>query len=581
MAKLSHIARLSNRAKFMLAGAIFFGCLNTLLIPAPFLAAWLILRDLMAGDSDRGLYYLELAALAVLLRWFCQLASISLSHYAALLVSQDLRHRLLQHLGALPMYWHSGQSLGALKKVYTNDISQVDSFIAHHIIDAVTAVFLPVVAIICLTWINRPLGLALIMMVISCFIVQAGSYRAMQGDNLWARTSAALEALNASAIEFIQGMPVIKLFNRDLESFARMRSAVNEYREIQIMGYTVYAPRWALFSFITVMPFIVLAILGSALYAAGQISLENLALFLMLSGATLAPISKLIRLSAMLMEAQLSIGRIKGILDEPPGPTGTVEAVAVTDYTVTVENLTVCYGEKTALAGVSFTVPSGTTTAIVGPSGSGKSTLAAVLAGMEHIASGRVNIGGYDLEDFGPSELSRIVSPVFQSPFMFTGSIAENIALGRPEADDQAIFEAAQAARCLDFIEALPHGLATRIGDGGETHLSGGQRQRVALARVLLRNSPVLVLDEATAYADAESEAQIQAALSTMTIGRSVIVVAHRLHTIAGADQILVLNEGHVVECGTHEELLTLDGRYAKMWQAHHQARSWVIQGLK
>jgi ATP-binding cassette subfamily B protein len=527
----SQVLRLTAAPKLMLGGAVLFGILNTLLIPIPCLAAWRILEGLIDPSEPVQAGSLVLwAGLAILVRWFCQAVSIALSHFAALYVSKELRHSLLAHLGELPLHWHAGQSVGGLKKVFTNDIGQVDSFLAHHIPDTISALLLPLTALCCLTWVNWQLGLLLIALFVLCLAVQGSSYAIMGKSDMWSRYNQSLENLNAAAVEFVRGMPVVKLFNRDMQSSTRMRAAVEGFKDIQILGHRVFAPRWALFSSLTVMPFTLAAVVGTVLHAFGFVSLVDLALFLMLSGITLAPLAKLVRLAAIFSEAGQSMARIRGILAEPAEIRGTLTAPVVKHPRVVVENLGVRFGDKIILHHVNFVAEPGTTTAVVGPSGAGKSTLAAVLAGMESTSEGSITIDGYGLIEFPLHELARLVTPVFQTPYIFTGTVAENIALSSPDASQEAIAEAASLARCADFIHSLPQGYVTRIGDGGEIHLSGGQNQRIALARMALRRAPVIVLDEATAYADAESEAEIQSALSDLMYGRTVIVIAHRLN---------------------------------------------------
>ena len=582
MENTTKLIRLSSRSRFMLGGAIFLGALNALLIPVPFLMAWRILEQLMGHAVQGNLTTLFCyAALAVFARWAFQLSSIALSHFAALHVSTDLRHRLLTHLGDLPLHWHSGQTTGGLKKVFTTDVGQIDGFIAHHIPDAISALVLPLTALSCLTWINWKMGLLLIPLFVLCLALQAGSYAAMGKNNIWKTYNEALENLNAAVVEFVRGMPVIKLFNRGVDSFAKMREAVEAFREIQVLGYRVFAPRWAMFSSLTVMPFTVAAIGGGTLYVTGHASLADVTLFLMLGGVSLSPLTKLSRLAAIAAEAEQSVARIRAVFTAPAEKRGALTASAADAARIEADSLCVRFGDKTILHNVSFAAEPGTTTAVVGASGSGKSTLAAVLAGMEEISGGSVRIGGHALVEFPSPELARLVAPVFQAPHIFTATVSENIALGMPAATPEAITAAAAAARCDDFIKTLPNGYGTRIGDGGETHLSGGQKQRIALARMALRRPPIVILDEATAYADAESEAEIQAALSTLLRGCTVVAVAHRLQTIAGADQILVMDKGTIAERGTHESLLACDGMYAAMWNAHHKARSWSIASAK
>ena len=364
-------------------------------------------------------------------------------------------------------------------------------------------------------------------------------------------------------------------------SFSKMRSCVDEFRDIQTQGYVTFAPRWALFSTLTVMPFTLAAVAGAPLYLAGLATLSEVTLFLMLGCVCLSPLTKLVRLAAIVSEMAQSLNRLRDILAVPAEQTGSFPASLVRKPMLKVHNLYVRFGEKSVLKNINFVAEPGTTTAIVGASGSGKSTLAATIAGLERIHSGTISIDGYPLSAFPARELASLITPVFQAPHIFAGTIAENIALGVQNPREDDIVAAANLARCAQFIESFPNKYATKIGEGGEVHLSGGQKQRIALARMAYRRTPVVVLDEATSYADAQSEAEIQQALSGLLRGRTVIVVAHRLHTIAKAQQILVLKEGEIVERGTHESLLAEQGVYASLWEAHHRARAWSIRTRK
>ncbi len=578
MEKKKRVVQLTTGAKLMLGGSLLFGAFDTLLIPVPCLVAWAMLEQTGGSGGHDVSGWLVWLLLAVLSRWVFSFASAALSHLAALTVTSDLRRRLLEHLGRLPMYWHSTQTQGGIRKLFTSDIGQVDGFIAHHIPDTVSAVLLPVVSLGCLLAVNWVLGLLLVLLFVVCVVIQAGSYARMGRDNIWGRYNRSLEDLNAAVVEFTRGMPVIKLFNRGLSSFSRMRRCVEEFRSIQTLGFMVYAPRWALFSSLTVMPFTVAAVAGAPLYVGGHATLSDITLFLMLGGVCLSPLTRLTRLAAIASEMGQSVARLRAVLETPEDRPGTLSAGCVKRAGVQVSGLRVRFGDKTVLHDISFTAAPGTTTAIVGASGSGKSTLASTLAGLERIDAGLVCIDGHPLDCFAAGELSKLVAPVFQSPHIFAATVAENVAPGVENPDRGRLEAAARLARCSDFIAAMPRGWDTPVGEGGEVHLSGGQRQRLALARMAWRRTPIVVLDEATSYADAESEAEIQAALSEMLADRTVIVVAHRLHTIAGADQILVLHEGTVAERGTHAELLAMDGLYAAMWRASGQARSWSIR---
>ena len=576
------VIQLSQKARKLLIAAIGMGCVVTLLFPVPMLISWLILQNVIDPASTSPVLSAVLplvfwAVAAVVLRWGLQIGSLVLSHIAAFHFSRDLHIRMLTHMGDLPLHWHSNHTMGGLKKVFTSDVGNVEGFIAHHIPDTISCLLLPVVSLVLFSFINWQMSLALLVPLAACVWVQVGSFKRLAKDNTMASYHKSLEQLNACAVEFVRGMPVIKIFNHSMSSFSKMQQAIDGFKAMQILGHKFYAPRWATFLSLTATPFVILAVLGSILYMTGSLTLPDLALFLMLSGVTLAPLTKLVRIGALLTDLTQSVNRIRSVLSAPVEKRGTRKHTEVASADVIVRDLSVKYGERVVLGGVSFTVPQGKTTAIVGASGAGKSTLASVLAGMEQIAGGDVLIGGLSIREFSQYELASLVSPVFQSPFIFTGTVAENILLGRLEAEHEEIIGAAKKTRCHEFIEELPEGYDTVIGAGGSVHLSGGQMQRVALARIVLRDTPVVVLDEATAYADAENELAIQRDMSQFMQSRTLVVVAHKLASIAGADQIIVLDQGKIVEKGTHDDLIEQNGYYTRMWKMQSTARDWVI----
>jgi ATP-binding cassette subfamily B protein len=378
-------------------------------------------------------------------------------------------------------------------------------------------------------------------------------------------------------VEFVLGMPEVKIFNRSTESFGRMQLAIENMRDMgnQVCGF--YAVQWARFLAVINMPLTLLGCVGAALYCAGSLSVPDMTIFLALGGISLLPMNRLMRFVGILTRVAQSWAEVHALLclvEEKRG-SRRCEEIASTDLAI--RDLHVAYGEKAILKGISFTAKAATVTAIVGPSGSGKSTLTAVLAGMEKIDSGSISLGGIELEDFSNQELARAFSIVYQQPFIFSGTVRENILLGNEHSSLAELEQAVERTCCEGLIAELPHGYDTRIGAGGDVHLSGGQRQRIALARMALRNTPVVLLDEATAFADPESEAAIQKGLSGFLAGKTVLVVAHRLPSIAAADTILVLDDGRIAEQGRHEDLLKADGLYTRLWDAHSTARSWTL----
>jgi ABC-type multidrug transport system, ATPase and permease components len=380
-------------------------------------------------------------------------------------------------------------------------------------------------------------------------------------------------------------MPAVKVFGLTVRSFLRFYDAIENLRRCTTGMARTYRGPMSLFA--VIMSSLLAVILPAGVFVLSgapdnQAFALTLLLFLTLAPGLSLPVLKLLYLGSDMRQVATGVERIDAILDEPPMPEPERPS-GVTDHTVTFENVSFSYEEsktvstrREALRDVSFNAEEGAVTALVGPSGSGKSTLASLAARFWDPGTGSVRIGGTDLRAIGTDRLMTLVAFVFQDVHLFFDTIAENIRMGRPGATDEEVRRAARLACCHDFIEALPQGYATKIGEGG-TFLSGGEAQRIAIARAVLKDAPILVLDEATAFADPENELNIQRGLTALMRGRTVIVVAHRLSTIREADQIIVLEEGRVTEKGRHEELLANNNLYARMWAAHTDAADWTL----
>ena len=552
-----------------------------LLYPVPVIMAWLVLDDYMAMGSSMPFPMVPcLAAVgAVALGGALRAFSSYCSHKASFGIGRGLRLELMAHLGRLPLHWFGSRTTGGLKKIFSEDIGEVENFIAHNITDFMFALILPLLSIGLLLFVDWRLGLVLAALLALALLVQAGSLKQMKTSNFMDRYYAAMTMLHADAVEFVHGMPEIKIFNRSADSFGRMQQAIENMRAMQEEVKSFYVLQWARFLAVVNMPLTLLGCAGAVLFLYGGLPLQDLALFLTLGGIALLPMNRLMRFVAFIMRTMQGWASVQAVLAEPVERRGMCRREDIDRADLRIDGLRVAYDGEEVLHGISFAAREGTVTAIVGPSGSGKSTLAAVLAGLEKAAEGSITLGGIPLGDFSDEELARTFSIVFQQPFIFSGTVRENICLGNEAATREEMEEAVRLASCEDLIAGLPKGYETRIGHGGDVHLSGGQRQRIALARMALRDTPVVLLDEATAFADPESEEAIQAGLSGFLSGKTVLVIAHRLPSIAGADSIIVLDQGRIAEQGAHEDLLKANGLYARLWEAHNTARSWAIRG--
>lgn len=385
----------------------------------------------------------------------------------------------------------------------------------------------------------------------------------------------ALERISSAATEYVHGMPSIKMFGQTPKSFAGFQDDIEAYRDFtsgmsRQVGVGVTFFRSVVISVATFLAPLVVAIF-SADPASPDLAATAL-FFLVFAPAAAMPVCKLRSFSEGMNLLSESVGRIAAVLEEEPHRTaGGREPQG---FSVEFDHASFAYGDAPVLSDVSFTAREGELTAVVGPSGSGKSTAAQLVCGFWSPTEGRVRIGGESVASFSEGELSNLVSFVFQESHVFSMSVADNIRLARSEASDEEVAQAARAARCTSFIEALPDGMDTVIGDGG-VGLSGGERQRIAIARAFLKNAPILVLDEPTSAMDADTEREVQMALASLAEGRTVIMVAHRLSTVVRAGNIIVLDGGEVVQQGTHEELLSENGMYRRLWEASVESASW------
>lgn len=378
--------------------------------------------------------------------------------------------------------------------------------------------------------------------------------------------------MNASIVEYLAGMPVVKIFNRTGEGFAETSKAVRAYSAIETGWAREYIPLGGTFFTLVLTNIVFILPVGLVLLYLDSIDLPTFLLFVILGANYSQPLLKLFNQFHALAHISMGSMLVGQLLAAKPQP-DTGKTVPLASHDVAFEGVSFGYEGQDVLHGVSFTARTGEVTAMVGLSGSGKSTIAALIPRFHDAGQGQVTIGGVDVRDIGLEQLMDTVAFVFQDTFLFSGTIEANIRFGKPDASPTEVEAAAKAARAHDFIMALPHGYSTRLGEQGRS-LSGGERQRLAIARAILKNAPIIVLDEATAFADPDNEAAIQEAISALTTGRTLIVVAHRLHTIAAADQILVIDAGHVAESGCHDALIERDGLYARLWEDYDHAQA-------
>ncbi|WP_372632328.1 ABC transporter ATP-binding protein [Cohnella sp.] len=589
--ELSSLIRIAGEKKGLLLTAGLFSAVSSVLQIAPFLAVYRIIEELLmhAGDPagvDKDLIlFWGLAALVALIAVLATLyISGMCSHIAAFDILYRLRVRLSEHVAKVPMGYHTRTATGELKKIIEISVEKIEKFIAHQLPDVVSAVIMPLLLLSYLFWLDWRMALVLLVPISVAFWLQARMFASEASRQAYRDFQSAVEEMNATGVEYIRGMPAVKVFGITADSFLTFKQAVDRYRDISLRITDICKTSYSLFFVIVVSLFTFVVPVGLLLMS-GRPGDQSFAitfiLFLIVSPSLSVPLLKMLYLGSGLREIAEGNKRIEAVFAEPVIAEPAAPRIPDT-YDVAFEQVSFAYEKeiskdfKPVLKNVSFLARAGEMTALVGPSGGGKSTIANLLLRFWDVQEGVISIGGVPIRGIGTEKLMEMVSFVFQDVHLFYDTIEENIRMGNAAATKAEVEAAAKAACCHAFIEKLEHGYETKIGEGG-TYLSGGEAQRIAIARALLKNAPILVLDEATAYADAENEHLIQQALAELVKGKTVLIIAHRLSTIRAAEQILVVNQGEIVERGTHDELLGRGGLYERMWQAHVRAASWKL----
>ncbi|MEM7331389.1 MAG: ABC transporter ATP-binding protein [Chloroflexota bacterium] len=564
-----------HRGKLSLSAGL--SVLSAALSLIPFYVIYLIALELLAPpiEQSRVWQLVWVFTGAVIGRFLLYYIALVVSHISAFSLLYDLRISLAQRLGELPLGFFSQRTTGSIKKVLSEDVEQIELFIAHHVPDLAAAIVTPIMTIGLFFVLDWRMALAALVPIPIAFVFIS---RMTQGlDKVTAEYHNSLENMNGTIVEYVRGMPVIKVFNQTVDSFTRFQSSVYGYRELATQITKKMAPPYGYFLALVGSGLFFVLTPGVWLYLRGELSLPLLLLFLILGSGYLLPLPQVIGFGSTISNINEGVGRIDKVLQHPP-----IEAPAQPRvperYDVEFRDVGFAYGEKQVLRHINLQVAEGTVTALVGPSGAGKTTMARLIPRFWDIHEGEILIGGINVKEMMPETLMDKVAFVFQDIFMFTDTVYENIRMGLPDVTEADVIAAAQAAQAHEFVEKLPQGYQTVIGEGGQTHISGGEKQRISIARAILKNAPIIILDEATAFADPENEAKIQEAFSQLMHDKTVIVIAHRLSSITDADQIVVINEGQIVERGQHEQLLAKPALYKRLWEAHTAAQDWSFQ---
>ena len=560
-------------------GKLIASCVLTVISTAmrlmPFILIYLMVIELLKPAPDPSLVW-QLAGWcvgAVLIAFVTMTLSTMLSHMGAFAILYRARIRIAEKLGALPLGYFDVRSTGEVQTAMHDHVQRIELFLAHHLPDVTAAAAVPILTGIVLFAIDWRMALATIAVIPVALVAQSLIFRDYR---TWMdKYMRALESLNATVIEYCQGMAVIKAFNQTVASFHKYTDSMEAYRDIEWAWQQEAAPSMTAFITIVAANLVTILPAGAWLYLRGSLDMPTLILFLLLGVGYSQPLLKLWLFSSQLSEILEGERTIQAILEAPPIQE-PVSPQRPQRFDVEFEDVSFSYQETQVLHNVSFRVPQNTVMALVGPSGAGKTTIARLMPRFWDVDSGEITIGGVNLEDMATEELMDLVAFVFQDVYLFKETIYENIRLGKSDASEAEVIRAAKLANCHEFIERLPNGYQTIVGERGAT-LSGGEKQRISIARAVLKDAPIIILDEATVFVDPEIEELIQQAISALIADRTLIVIAHRLRTIVDADQILVVGDGRIVERGQHQELVAEEGLYARMWQAHVTAQGWGL----
>ena len=584
MTALKRFQKYMPKRKAMLPGALILSAISSLTGMLPFIFIWLIIRgllDVQAGVSQAQINtYGWLAmgtAIGGLLLYF---AALMLSHLAAFRVETDMRRQAMKKIVNLPLGFFDNNAGGRTRKIIDDNASVTHGFLAHQLPDLAGTLLTPVTTLVLLFVFDARLGLACLVPIIASFMIM-GFMMGRKGRYFMREYMNSLESMNSEAVEYVRGIPVVKVFQQTVFSFKNFHDSIIKYKDMVFQYTRMWEKPMSTYTVIIhgfayiLVPVSILLIGGKSDYIN---ILLNMFFYALITPVFAQGIMKSMYLNQAMGQAAEALDRIENLtnvktLTTPKNPK-TIKSREVAFKEV---SFTYPGSDCKAVDNISFTIPEGKTFALVGASGGGKTTIARLVPRFWDADEGQVTIGGTNVKDIDQTDLMRNVSFVFQNNRLFKTSLLENIRYGSPLARPADIERAAEAAQCREFIDKLPEGLNTEIGIRG-TYLSGGEQQRIALARAILKNAPIVIMDEATAFADPENEHLIQEALKKLSKGKTVLTIAHRLTSVMDADRILVINEGKIAEQGTHDELLDKGGIYARMWEEYQKSVTWTIK---
>ena len=581
---LSRLMYYAGDHKYFTYASLVLAALSALIALVPFYYIWKIMKEVLEvrPNYSEAVHIKEYGWIAVafaLIAMVIYIAALMCSRKAAFRVQVNMRTAMMNHIMKLPLGYVESEGTGKIRKIVADSSAATETYLAHNLPDKVVSFATPVGLLAMMMVFDYRLGLISLIPAVIAFALMGTLMMGPKMAEDMKQYQNALETMSAEAVEYVRGVPVVKTFGQTVFSFKRFKNAIDEY-EKWTLGYTknMMLPMVA---FTTSANGIFAALIIAAYVFTGHGVTDkfilNLIFYILITSVLTVTLMKIAFAGESQLMVRDAINRMDGILNMKPLPE-PADGQTPKDTSVELDKVVFSYAgaDKNAVDGISLKIASGEHVAFVGPSGGGKTTLASLIARFWDVNSGAVKIGGVNVKDINSETLMNEVSYVFQDSRLLKMSILENIRMGRPDATDAEVMEALKNAQCMDIIEKFPDGVNTVIGSKG-VYVSGGEAQRLSIARAFLKNAPILILDEATAFADPDNERQVQKAFETLSKDKTVIMIAHRLSTVTNADRIYVLADGRIAENGTHDELNSANGIYTHMWSEYNKSVKWKV----
>lgn len=580
---LSRLMEYAGKHRYLTYTSWILSALSALMALVPFWYIWKIIKEVLevAPDFERAENLVHngwMAVLIAVLAVLVYICGLMCSHIAAFRVATNLRKTALHHIVKLPLGFVDSFGSGRLRKIVNESSAATENYLAHQLPDKAGAIATPIGLLVLLLVFDWRLGILSLIPVFLGFLIMMSMTGAKMQKKMQEYQNS-LEDMSNEAVEYVRGIPVVKTFGQTVFSFKKFKDSIDSYGR-WVIDYTKDLRMPMLFYTAAINGVFVFLIAAGIVFTQNGVTSEfllNLLFYIIITPVISVTLTKIMFQSENAMIVDDALKRIDSVLKLEP-LSETEDSEHPVNSSIELQNVSYSYdGEKNALENISLRIEAGETAAFVGPSGGGKSTLASIISRFFDPQSGRVLIGGVDVRNIGKEELMNKVSFVFQNSKLIKTSILENVRLGKSEASREEVMKALKNAQCMDIIEKLPQGVDTVVGTKG-VYLSGGEQQRIAIARVMLKNTPIIILDEATAFADPDNEIRVQQAFNQLSKGKTVIMIAHRLSTVVNADKIFVLEEGHIVEQGTCRELEEKQGLFAWMWKNYQTSVQWKVK---